>query len=164
VDRIAARLADHPPVRKVLSRKSETPGVIDADWLRRLCVDAGADDIAFARVENPDLASEREHVDAALPGTQSYISLVVKMNRGITALRTGSALAEANLLILNPSTFSAIRRIKNTLGNFLIGDPSVVGARQFLGVPVLLTTRPGCWHRNPHWIPTALGSSPFARV
>ena len=81
MDRIPARLADHPTVRKVLSRKSEKPGVIEACWLRQLCLDAGADDVAFASVENPDLASEREHVDAALPGTQSYLSLVVKMNR-----------------------------------------------------------------------------------
>ncbi|MCW2565567.1 MAG: hypothetical protein JWQ31_4127 [Mycobacterium sp.] len=80
-ERIPARLADHPTVRKVLSRKSEKPGVIDADRLRQVCLDAGADDVAFASVENPDLAGEREHVDAALPGTQSYISLVVKMNR-----------------------------------------------------------------------------------
>src|SRR3982074_1921927 len=80
-EKISARLADHPTVRKVLSRKSEKPGVIDADWLRQVCRDAGADDVAFASVDNPDLASEREHVDAALPGTQSYISLVVKMNR-----------------------------------------------------------------------------------
>jgi len=80
-EKLSARLADHPTVRKVLSRKTEKPGVIDADWLRQVCLDAGADDVAFASVENPELASEREHVDAALPGTLSYISLVVKMNR-----------------------------------------------------------------------------------
>ena len=80
-ERISARLADHPTVRKVLARKTEKPGVIDADWLRQVCLDAGADDVAFASVDNPDLAGEREHVDAALPGTQSFISLVVKMNR-----------------------------------------------------------------------------------
>src|SRR6201990_343164 len=80
-EKIPARLADHPTVGKVLSRKSEKPGVIDADWLRQVCLDAGADDVAFASVENPDLAGEREHVDAALPGAESYISLVVKMNR-----------------------------------------------------------------------------------
>jgi hypothetical protein len=80
-ERIPARLADHLTVRKVLSRESEKPGVIDADWLRQVCLDAGADDVAFASVDNPDLGGEREHVDAALPGTQSYISLVVKMNR-----------------------------------------------------------------------------------
>jgi Fe-S-cluster-containing hydrogenase component 2 len=80
-DRIPARLAEHPTVRKVRARRTEKPGVIDADWLRQVCLDAGADDVAFASVDNPDLASEREHVDAALPGTLSYISLVVKMNR-----------------------------------------------------------------------------------
>ncbi len=81
IEKIPARLADHPTVRKVISRETAKPGVIDADWLRQLCLDAGADDVAFASVENPDLAGEREHVDAALPGVQSYISLVVKMNR-----------------------------------------------------------------------------------
>src|SRR5215470_17559840 len=81
IENIPTRLADHPTVRKVRSRPTRKPGVIDADWLRQLCLDAGVDDVAFASVENPDLASEREHVDEALPGTQSYISLVVKMNR-----------------------------------------------------------------------------------
>src|SRR6185312_296975 len=81
IEKIPARLADHPTVRKVRSRKTEKPGVIDSDWLRQVCLEAGADDVAFASVDNADLASEREHVDGALPGVQSYISLVVKMNR-----------------------------------------------------------------------------------
>lgn len=42
---------------------------------------AGADDVAFASVDNPDLASEVSHVQEALPGTRGYISLVVRMNR-----------------------------------------------------------------------------------
>src|ERR1700744_1456451 len=63
------------------SRKTKPPGVRDADWLREMCLAAGADDVAFASVDNADLASEAEHVQAALPGTKSYISLVVKMNR-----------------------------------------------------------------------------------
>jgi hypothetical protein len=52
-------------VRKVQSRKTQKPGVLDADWLREICLAAGADDVAFARVDNPDLASEVEHVEAA---------------------------------------------------------------------------------------------------
>jgi hypothetical protein len=63
------------------ARKLQKPGVLNADWLREICLAAGADDVAFASVHNPDLASEVEHVEAALPGTRSYISLVVKMNR-----------------------------------------------------------------------------------
>src|SRR6185312_14203371 len=79
--KISPRLAEHPTVRKVMARKTEPPGVLDAAWLRQICLDAGADDVAFARVDDPALASEVEHVESALPGTRSYISLVVKMNR-----------------------------------------------------------------------------------
>ncbi|MGA8332678.1 MAG: 4Fe-4S binding protein [Mycobacterium sp.] len=78
------RLADHPTVRKVLATRPDRaprPDVLDADWLRDNCLAAGADDVAFAAVDNPDLASEVPHVEQALPGTRSYISLVVKMNR-----------------------------------------------------------------------------------
>jgi ferredoxin len=80
-DRVSARLANHPTVRKMMDRKTQPPGVIDADWLRGICLAAGADDVAFASVDNPALASEREHVDSALRGTKSFISLVVRMNR-----------------------------------------------------------------------------------
>ena len=79
--KISPRLAEHPTVRKMMAHRSEPPGVIDAEWLRRVCLEAGADDVAFASVDDPALASEVEHVDGALPGTRSYISLVVKMNR-----------------------------------------------------------------------------------
>jgi Fe-S-cluster-containing hydrogenase component 2 len=78
------RLADHPTVRQVMaSRADRAPRaeVLDADWLRSICLDAGADDVAFASVGNPDLVSEVTHVQEALPGTRSFISLVVKMNR-----------------------------------------------------------------------------------
>jgi Fe-S-cluster-containing hydrogenase component 2 len=78
---ISPRIADHPTVRKMRGRRTERPAVIDADWLRQVCLDAGADDAAFVSVENPALASEQEHVEAALPGARSLISLVVKMNR-----------------------------------------------------------------------------------
>jgi Fe-S-cluster-containing hydrogenase component 2 len=78
---LPSRLADHPTVRAVAGRPKVTPGIIDAAWLRELCLQAGADDVAFAAVGDPALASEVEHVDAALPGAKSYLSLVVRMNR-----------------------------------------------------------------------------------
>jgi Fe-S-cluster-containing hydrogenase component 2 len=82
IDNLPPRIANHPTVRTVRSRApKQKPGIIDAEWLRRICLDAGADDVAFACVDNPELASEREHVESALPGTRSFISLVVKMNR-----------------------------------------------------------------------------------
>lgn len=78
---IPDRIADHPTVRKVRARPRRAPGIVDADWLRRVCLEAGVDDVAFATVDNPELAAEREHAEAALPGVRSYISLVVRMNR-----------------------------------------------------------------------------------
>jgi Fe-S-cluster-containing hydrogenase component 2 len=55
--------------------------VIDAEWLRRICLEAGADDAAAVPLDHADLAGEREHVLKALPGTKSLVSLVVRMNR-----------------------------------------------------------------------------------
>jgi ferredoxin len=78
---ISPRIADHPTVRKMAGRTRDRPAVIDSEWLRRVCLDAGADDAAFVSVADPQLASELEHAEQALPGARSFISLVVKMNR-----------------------------------------------------------------------------------
>jgi ferredoxin len=82
---LPARLRDHPSVRAVLARRADadepTPTVIDAAWLRETCLAAGADDAAAVPLDHPDLAAERESVLAALPGTRSLVSLVVRMNR-----------------------------------------------------------------------------------
>lgn len=81
---LPSRLADHPSVRAVLSRRAAEPArpaVIDAEWLRRLCLEAGADDAAAVPLDHPDLAGERDHVLTALAGTRSLVSLVVRMNR-----------------------------------------------------------------------------------
>ncbi len=77
-----ARLDAHPTVQAVRARPAAPPPpVIDADGLRQVCLQAGVDDVGFAAVSDPALSSEREYVEAALPGAVSYISLVVKMNR-----------------------------------------------------------------------------------
>ncbi|GGS53507.1 hypothetical protein [Streptomyces cinerochromogenes] len=92
--KLPASLAAHPSVRAVLARRADgggtpaPPPVIDADWLRALCREAGAADAAAVRLDHPDLAGEREHVLAALPGTRTLISLMVRMNRDNT--RSGS--------------------------------------------------------------------------
>ncbi|WP_225823615.1 4Fe-4S binding protein [Streptomyces naphthomycinicus] len=86
--RLPAGLAAHPSVRAVLARRAAEPAgpppVIDADWLRALCLEAGADDAAAVSLDHPDLAGEREHVLAALPGARSLVSLMVRMNRDNT--------------------------------------------------------------------------------
>lgn len=57
------------------------PPVLDAAWLRQLCLDAGADDAGFVEIERPALNGERPHIERAFPRTRSLISFVVRMNR-----------------------------------------------------------------------------------
>ncbi|WP_410657707.1 (4Fe-4S)-binding protein [Amycolatopsis sp. lyj-112] len=80
--RLPKKLADHPSVRAVLARpRGEPSPVIDAAWLKEICLAAGADDAAAVSLGHPDLAGEREHVLRALPGTKTLVSLVVRLNR-----------------------------------------------------------------------------------
>ena len=115
-EKLPGRLAEHPTVLKVRSRKRHKPGVLDADWLREICLAAGADDVAFASVDNPDLVSELEHVEAALPGTKSYISLVVKMNRDnvrSTARSVANQEFHRSGELLNEAAHRIVRRLED---------------------------------------------------
>ena len=63
---LPAKLAAHPSVQAVLARRragdvASPPSVIDAAWLRELCLAAGADDAAAVSLDHPSLAGEREH-------------------------------------------------------------------------------------------------------
>jgi epoxyqueuosine reductase QueG len=55
--------------------------VLDAAWLRRLCLEAGADDVGFVELERPALANERPPIVRAFPRTRTLISIVLRMNR-----------------------------------------------------------------------------------
>ncbi len=78
-----ARLEDHPTVLAVRGRlrlpRADAP--LDAEWLRRLCLDAGADDVGFVEIERPELADERKYVSALFPRTRTLVSFVCRMNR-----------------------------------------------------------------------------------
>jgi HK97 family phage major capsid protein len=59
----------------------------------------------------------------------------------IAVLRVGAALATANLLVLHPTTWSAIRRSKDGQDRYLAtADPTTDEANSVWGVPVLTTT------------------------
>jgi HK97 family phage major capsid protein len=70
--------------------------------------------------------------------------VIDSIEKSITALRTGAALATADLLVLNPATWSAIRRLKDTTGRFLFissdSDPTRAEANSIFGIEVLVTT------------------------
>ena len=71
----------HIHIRPPTSPVSSGPRVLDAAWLRQLCLDVGADDVGFVELERPALAEERPHIERTFPLTRSLISFVVRMNR-----------------------------------------------------------------------------------
>jgi HK97 family phage major capsid protein len=76
--------------------------------------------------------------------TGTGVTVIDSIEMSIAALRVGSALATADLLVVHPQTWSAIRRLKDTTGRFLFiaadSDPTRSEANSIFGVPVLVTT------------------------
>ena len=74
---------DHPTVLQARANPA-APTVtepLDTDWLRRLCLDAGADDVGFVSIERLELAEERPHILRAFPGTLTLISIATRLHR-----------------------------------------------------------------------------------
>ncbi len=61
---------------------------------------------------------------------------------GIELLRSGPALAEPDLCLMHPSTWSTIRRTTNTLGNYFVAaDPTTDEVNTAWGVPVVVSSK-----------------------
>jgi NAD-dependent dihydropyrimidine dehydrogenase PreA subunit len=55
--------------------------ILDAEWLRGLCLEAGADDVGFVEIDRPEIADERGEILTVFPYTKTLISFVCRMNR-----------------------------------------------------------------------------------
>lgn len=80
------QLIHHPTVRRFHERTSAlpeegAPSTLDAGWLRRLCLEAGADDVGFVEINRPEIADQRDDILAAFPRTKTLVSFVCRMNR-----------------------------------------------------------------------------------
>src|SRR3954462_2262656 len=84
------KLDDHPTVqrirRQIVDPASPRKEPLDAEWLKQLVLDAGADDVGFVEIGRPALDDQREDILKAFPRTRTLISFVVRMNR--EAIRT----------------------------------------------------------------------------
>ena len=80
------KLEEHPTVRSYNQKlkidiKSSTPSKLYSEWLRDLCLEAGADDVGFVEIDRPEIAYEREDIFAVFPYTKTLVSFVCRMNR-----------------------------------------------------------------------------------
>jgi ferredoxin len=80
------KLEDHPTVRAFREKAALAPPAtaspkLDANWLRQLCRDAGADDVGLVEIGRPALDDQRDDILRFFPGTRTLVSFVCRMNR-----------------------------------------------------------------------------------
>lgn len=79
------QLDDHPTVKRFYKTNNGHPKsattTLDAEWLRKLCLGAGADDVGFVEIDRPDIADQRNEILAIFPHTKTLLSFVCRMNR-----------------------------------------------------------------------------------
>jgi len=76
-------LDEHPTVRRfhaTAATRPERATAVEAPWLRQLCRDAGADDVGFAAIQQPEIAEQRADILHFFPPTKTLISFVCRMN------------------------------------------------------------------------------------
>jgi len=77
-----ASLNQHPSVMALRNRTcSPAAGPLAAEELRRLCLEAGADDVGFVPIDRPEIASEKNGVLRVFPSAKMLISVACRMNR-----------------------------------------------------------------------------------
>lgn len=78
-------LNDHPTVKSYHMKQEaaqKTPGTpVNTQWLRELCMRAGADDVGFVSIDRTELDDQRKDLISLFPEARTLISFVSKMNR-----------------------------------------------------------------------------------
>src|SRR5215510_2076597 len=80
------KLADHPTVKAFYDKAAQAPAPsaptrLDADWLRQLCREAGADDAGLVEISRPALDNQRDDILRVFPATRALLSFACRMNR-----------------------------------------------------------------------------------
>src|SRR3954466_15656007 len=76
------KLDEHPTAIRHRQKGAGSPTkALDAERLRRLALDAGADDVGLVAIDRPELDDQRGEVLALYPWTRTLISVVCRMNR-----------------------------------------------------------------------------------
>ena len=133
--------------RQMLDDFSDWGRTIPAE-LNRAVVDAENDAVLNGNGSSPNMLgllhtpSTLSRVCPTVSGV-SYTQIDCLV-QAIDDLRIGSAFAVADLIILNPLDWSVIKRIKNSLGSFVLQsvEPNLIGGfDNVFGCPVVTTTK-----------------------
>ena len=76
-------IQDQPAVKRFLARAESKPGVppvLDANWVKQVVLEAGADDAGLASIDSPRLEPYRKKICRLFPQTKTIVSVVCRMN------------------------------------------------------------------------------------
>jgi epoxyqueuosine reductase QueG len=134
-----AKLDNHPTVVRFRQKTDETAPrqVLDAAWLRTICLEAGADDVGFVSLDRPEVADQRVEIVSFWPWAKALISIVCRMNREPIRAPARS-LANLEFHDTGDHTNAVARSIVSTLQSE--GIPAVNPA---MGFPMEMDSFPG---------------------
>src|SRR5260370_821260 len=73
---------DHPSVQRYRARSSALAlAPLEAEELRRICFESGADDVGFLSIDDPEIAAQKPDIIKLFPDTRTVVSLLCRMNR-----------------------------------------------------------------------------------
>src|SRR5262245_25440174 len=78
------KLAEHPTVRQFNEKAGSRPApptVLDAAWLRQLCLESGADDAGLVEIGRPALDDQRDDILHFFPPAKTLPRFVCRLNR-----------------------------------------------------------------------------------
>ena len=76
---------EHPTVKNYREKLTANPPsmtqtVLDAKWLKKIALEAGADDAAIIEMDRPEIAEHRKDILAIFPRVKSLMSMVCRLN------------------------------------------------------------------------------------
>lgn len=79
------KLEDHPTVKRYREKGEAiaAPRVadrLDAEWLKNMVLEAGADDAGLVEINRPELSDQRADILEVFPRTRTLISFIVRLN------------------------------------------------------------------------------------
>ena len=77
---------EHPTVKRYREKlgaglPSSVQKKIEADWLKGLALESGADDAALVEISRPEIADQRKDIQEIFPQTKTLLSFVCRLNR-----------------------------------------------------------------------------------
>lgn len=140
-----SKIEDHPTVKSYYesARESRAQGtaerdrVLEADWLKDICLRAGADDVGFIKIDRPEISDDKEDILGVFPHTRTLISIVCKMNR--EPIRS-AARSVSNLEFHNIG--DKVNKVSRTIVSMLDNE-GVRALNPAMGFPMEMSKFPG---------------------